>query len=144
MRKPFSSKTSDTGGAALTVIACATGVAALIAGSYFAHVALSDPIGRAEAYKTVNQAGNRLAQQAYFEQTYADIKATDRKLTQLAADKAAKLDGADIRYSGAVSFCQQLIGDYNAAARKQVASKFRGVNLPSSVDETDPATDCKE
>jgi hypothetical protein len=126
------------------VIACAVGTVGIIVGGYAAHVALSDPVGRAEAYKTVNQAGNRLAQQAYFEQTYQDIKATDRKLTQLAVDKTAKLDGADIRYSGAVSFCQQLIGDYNAAARKQVASKFRDVNLPPSIDDTDPTTDCKE
>lgn len=71
-------------------------------------------------------------------------EAADRKLDQLAADKAAKVDGADIRYSGAVSYCQGLAGDYNAAAHKEIASKFRDANLPDQIDATDPKTDCKE
>lgn len=105
-------------------------------------VATSDAKGQGDAVKRVNNGDNRLAQQAYFEQTYQDIKAADRKLDQLAADKAAKIDGADIRYSGAVTYCLGLTGDYNAAARKQVAAKFKAVDLPNHIDTTDPATDC--
>ena len=108
-------------------------------------VALSDPAGKAEAYRRVNNAGNRLAQQAYFEQTYADIKAADRKLTTLAT--AAKGQPADsaaaTRLTGAENYCQDLVGDYNAAARKQVAERFRDVDLPPQIDTSDPATDCE-
>lgn len=107
-------------------------------------VATSDVKGKGDATRSVNAGGNRLAQQAYFEQTYADIRAADAKLDQLAADKAAKVDGADIRYSGAVSYCIQLRADYNAAARKEVAARFREVNLPDQIDANDPAMDCKE
>jgi len=106
-------------------------------------VATSDVKGQGDAVRTVNSGANRLAQQAYFEKTFADIKAADQRLDQLAADKAAKVDGADIRYSGAVSYCLGLVGGYNAAARTEIAEKFRDVDLPSQIDTTDAATDCK-
>lgn len=119
-------------------------VAAVGVGIWGFGVATSDVKGRGDAVRTVNRGDNRLAQQAYFEQTYADIAAADRKLDQLAADKAAKVDGADARYSGGVSYCLQLVADYDAAARKQVAERFRDVNLPARIDRSDPAFDCKE
>lgn len=117
---------------------------AVSAGIWYFNVATSDVKGKGDAVRTVNAGVNQLAQQAYFQQTYADIQAADRKLDQLAADKAAKVEGADIRYSGAVSYCQGLIGDYNAAARKEIASKFRDIDLPDQIAATDPKTDCKE
>jgi hypothetical protein len=130
--------------AGLIIVATVAFFILLGAGIWAFAVATSDVKGRGDATRTVNSGDNRLAQQAYFEQTYADIKAADRKLDQLAADKASKVDGADIRYSGAVNYCQGLVGDYDAAARKQVAAKFRAVDLPASIDQTDPTSDCKE
>lgn len=105
-------------------------------------VATSDVKGKGDAVQKVNDGGNRLAQQAYFEQTWADIKKADTQLDQLAADKAANTDGADVRYSGAVTYCLGLIADYDAAARKEIAAKFKAVDLPEQIDTTSPATDC--
>lgn len=104
----------------------------------------SDVKGQGDAVKTVNSGDNRLAQQAYFEQTYADIKAADRKLDTLAADAKAHPTDTDARTRliGAENYCQGLTGDYDAAARKEVAAKFRAVDLPAQIDTSDPATDC--
>lgn len=125
------------------VIVCVVAFAGMLsAGIWAFQIATSDVKGRGDAVRTVNRGDNRLAQQAYFEQTYADVQAADRKLDQLAADKAAKVDGADVRYSGAVNYCLSLVGDYNAAARKQIAEKFRAVDLPAQIDTANPATDC--
>jgi hypothetical protein len=126
------------------VIAVVAFFGLLGAGIWAFQVSTSDVKGKGDAVRTVNRGDNRLAQQAYFEQTWADIKAADAKLDQLAADKVAKVDGADIRYSGAVTYCIQLRGDYNAAARKQIAAKFKDASLPDQIDPTAPETDCKE
>ena len=124
-------------------IVCAVAFfSAVSIGIWAFQVGTSDVKGRGDATQKVNSGDNRLAQQAYFEQTYADIQAADRKLDQLAADKAAHVDGADVRYSGAVSYCIQLVADYDAAARKQVADRFRAVDLPARIDTTAAATDC--
>lgn len=108
-------------------------------------VATSDIRGRGDAVQQTNSGTNRLGQQSYFEDTYAEIKAADRKLTALAA--AAKGQPADsaaaVRLLGAENYCQDVVGDYDAAARKEVAAKFRAVDLPAQIDTTDPATDCE-
>lgn len=119
-------------------------VTAIGCGAWAVQVATSDIRGRGNAARTVNRADNRLAQQAYFEQTFQDIKAADQRLTQLAADKASHIEGADIRYSGAVTYCQQLVADYNSAAHKQIAAKFRDAGLPTAIDPVDITTDCRE
>jgi hypothetical protein len=117
---------------------------AVIGGAGWAFkVATSDIKGQGDAVRKVNSGDNRLAQQAYFEQTFEDIKKADRQLTQLAADKAAKVEGADIRHTGAITYCQGLVADYNAAARKQIAEKFRAADLPAQIDATDTTTDCE-
>lgn len=119
-------------------------VSACVGAAWGIRVATSDIKGRGDSQVQVNDGRNRLAQQAYFEQTYADIRAVDRTLDALAADKAAKVDGADVRYTGAIAYCQRLTGDYNAAARKEIAAKFRDAGLPAQIDPLDATTDCKE
>ena len=128
---------------ALVVLLAVLAVSALISAvAWGISVATSDLKGQGDAVKTVNSGDNRLAQQAYFEQTYADIQKATRQLDQLEADKAAHVDGADIRYTGGVTYCQGLVADYNAAARKEIAAKFRDVGLPAQIDNTDPTTSC--
>jgi hypothetical protein len=97
-------------------------------------VATSDVKGRGDATRQVNSGVNRLAQQAYFEQTYADIKAADLNLD---------LPGNDVEKAGRTAYCRRLVADYNAAARQQIAAKFRAADLPPQIDQTDPATDCR-
>lgn len=97
-------------------------------------VATSDIKGQGDATRQVNDGGNRLAQQAYFEQTYADIQA---------ADRALDIPGTATEVQGRRIYCIRLVGDYNAAARKQVAAKFRVADLPVQIDSTDPTTDCE-
>lgn len=108
-------------------------------------VATSDVKGRGDAVVQENSANNRLEQQAYFQQTYADIKAADTKLDGLQADVKADASDKDakVRYRGAEDYCLGLVGDYNAAAQKQIAAKFRDAGLPPQIDTTDPTTDCK-
>lgn len=127
---------------AMVLVLAAVAVGALA--TWGIRVAISDVKGRGDSQVQVNDGRNRLAQQAYFEQTYADIRASDRTLDAFAADKAAKVDGADVRYTGAVAYCLRLTGDYNAAALKQIAAKFRGAGLPAQIDPLDATTDCKE
>jgi hypothetical protein len=90
-------------------------------------VATSDVKGRGDSVVKINDADNRLTQQAYFEQTYADIQAAQQNLD---------LPGNDTEKAGRLSYCRRLVADYNAAARKEIAAKFRAVDLPASIDPT--------
>ena len=126
-------------------IVCAVAFfSAVSIGIWAFQVGTSDVKGRGDDTQKVNSGDNRLAQQAYFEQTYADVRAADRKLAALAQDAAAHPSDAEARTRlvGAESYCQGLVGDYDAAARKQVADRFRAVDLPARIDTTAAATDC--
>jgi hypothetical protein len=108
-------------------------------------VLISDARGQGDATRQVNTGTNRLAQQAYFEDTYTTIKATDAKLTALAAAAKGQPASSDaaVRLLGAENYCQDVVGQYNAAAKKDIAAKFKAVDLPYQIDTTDPATDCE-
>lgn len=109
-------------------------------------VLTSDVRGQGEAEIMKNSGTNRVAAQERFETLYADIKAADSKLDQAAADKAANPGDRfhATNYTGLVSYCIDLIGQYNAEARKFSAKDFRSIDLPSVIDETASSTDCKE
>lgn len=121
-------------------------VVALISGGiWLAKVALSDVKGRGDAQRIKNDAPNRIAAQEGFEARYADIKATDAKLD--AAAQAVTEDPTDRTahqtLTGLRSYCQSVVGEYNAKARSFTAADFRAADLPFQIDPTDPATDCK-
>ena len=109
-------------------------------------VATSDINGRGEAIIQKNSANNRIAAQQTFEDLIADIKASDRKLDQAAADKKANPSDstAATNYTGLVNHCQDTVGTYNADARHYTAAQFRASDLPAQIDPLDPTTDCKE
>lgn len=121
-------------------------VLALSAGIWALKVGTSDVKGQGDAQRTKNAAGNRIAAQEGFEQLYADIKAADIRVGVMAAAKAS--DPADVvaktNYTGAQNHCIQLRADYDAKARKFTQGEFRAADLPYSIDQTDPTTDCKE
>lgn len=134
------------GRTAAWIIAAVVFFALLGAIGWGVKVATSDVKGQGDAVREKNSAPNRIAAQERFESLYAEIKASDQRLDALAADKkAAPTDrAASIRYTGAVAYCLSVVNDYNAEARKYRSQDFRSVDLPSEIDQTDPAFDCKE
>ncbi len=121
--------------AAVWIVAAVVFFGLLGAGIWGFRVVTSDVKGQGDAVRITNDGRNRLAQQAYFEQTYADIKAADLNLD---------LPGEDVEKAGRLAYCRRLVADYNAAARKEVAEAFRSADLPPQITDTDPSTDCKE
>jgi hypothetical protein len=123
------------------------GVIAVVSiGVWGFRVATSDVAGRGNAVIIKNNAVNRIAQQERFEQLYADIRASDQKITvasaAVIADPSDKT--AQQNLTGMQNYCLSVVGDYNALARKYSAEDFRSVDLPEQIDQSIPSTDCKE
>jgi hypothetical protein len=109
-------------------------------------VAVSGPQGQGDAIREQNSAENWTSAQARFEEMYADIVATDRKI-DVAADLAEQ-DPENQTYqqtlAGTKSYCLTVVGEYNAEARKFLSEDFRAADLPDQINNNDPDTDCKE
>lgn len=112
-------------------------------GFYAFRVVTAEPKGRADAFKQQRSATNRIFQQAQFEDRYADVKASDRKLDQAKVDAASGDPTARTIYTGLLNYCADAVAEYNAESRKYLAADFRGADLPHQIDDTDPTTDCK-
>lgn len=110
------------------------------------NVATSGVKGQGDAQRQKNSAENWTKQQAEFERMYASIKAQDKNITIAAKEAKANPDDAtkQINYSGLIRNCNDTVANYNAMARSYLAEQFRAADLPAQIDETDPATDCKE
>jgi hypothetical protein len=101
--------------------------------------------GEGDAERQKNSAENWVKQQADFERMYASIKAQDKNIAVAAA--ALKRDAStvnQINYDGLVRNCNSTVEAYNARSREFLAEQFRAADLPAKIDDTDPATDCKE
>lgn len=109
-------------------------------------VATSETKGRGDAVIEKNSAQNWTRAQARFEDLYAEIVATDRKVA--VAKEALDADPNDrtLRdtYLGTRTVCLSFVADYNAEARKYLAGDFRAADLPPQINDTDRTTDCKE
>lgn len=106
-------------------------------------VATSDVKGRGDSVIIKNDAKNRIAAQEAYVAAMNEVKRADRNLDTLAAaqkDSAA----AKTRYVGAVSYCQSVVADYNALGDKYRSADFIPAGYPKVIDDSDPATDCKE
>lgn len=122
-------------------------VAAIVSiGGWAFSVATSDIKGRGDVVRKTNDADNRIFAQENFHQRYQDILASDKKLDQAAADKAANPTDVTARtqYTGLVNYCLSIVGEYNTDARRITRQKFLDADLPAQIDAADPATDCKE
>lgn len=108
-------------------------------------VGTSEIKGAGDVKRTNNSAPNRIAAQEKFEKLYADVKAADQRIDTFAQAKQENPDDytARVNYTGAVSFCGQVVADYNAEARKITSADWRSMDLPEQIDSSDPATDCK-
>lgn len=125
--------------AGLAIIGIVVFVSLISAAVWGVNVLTSDPKGRGDAYRQKESANNRIFAQQSFEQRYADIQATVAKIG--AAEKVrTESSEAETRYEGLTSYCAQVVGEYNAAARSYTTQDFRSADLPSQLD---PTTDCE-
>jgi hypothetical protein len=110
------------------------------------NVASSGVVGQGNAIIQKNSAENWTKAQGEFESIYAEIEATDRKIT--AAKTALDLDPEDLTAkqtpTGTQNVCLSMVADYNAKARNYLAAEFRAVDLPAQIDAINPNTDCQE
>jgi type II secretory pathway pseudopilin PulG len=122
----------------------------LTAGIWGLQVATSRVKGQGDAQIQKNSAENWIKAQARFEKNYAEIKATDGKITNAykvwqddPTDKTAKQT-----YTGLQSYCLSVVAAYNADARSYLTEDFRSADLPDQIQTEGPsankATDCKE
>lgn len=135
-----------TGKAKATLIAFLIALVLVPLAAWGITVATAGIKGQGDAHIVKSSASNWTKAQARFEELYADIEATDRKITVAAEAKAADptdKTAADT-YLGTVNVCIGLVGDYNAEARKYLSEEFRSADLPARIDTRNPATDCKE
>ncbi len=101
----------------------------------------SDVRGRGEAIKTKNSGTNRIAAQERFEDLAADVGVSAQRIDTLAAAaKATPSYAAQTAATGAVTYCQSLVAQYNADARKYTARQFRSADLPESFDASTTCT----
>lgn len=144
------------------VIAILALSAAIGAVAWAAGVFTSDIKGRGDTIVRKNSANNRISAQAFFEDTYATVKAQDRKIDiaqQALADfqqtprpsedvvKAQQYDQQlqQLRNEarGLQSICQDAVASYDSEARKTIRSQWRSDDLPYQIDTSDPDTDCQ-
>lgn len=121
-------------------------VAAVGAGVWFIRVITSDARGVGNAEIIKNDARNRIRAQEGFEDKYAAIVTADKNLN-LTADAlklAPQSEKLSIELTGQKMICNDAVGNYNAAARKFTQEEFRAADLPLTIDDTNPETDCKE
>ena len=102
--------------------------------------------GRGDAFRQKESGTNRIASQERFEQLYQDVLASDRRIDTFAASLKRNPDSvvAQTNYDGAITHCQNVVADYDAASRKYTSADFRAIDLPAQIDNQDPTTDCKE
>lgn len=128
-------------------------VIVLAAGGWLLSVALSDPVGRGEAYKQVHgDATYRNQQHNHFYDLCAGVQAAETRIEvakqQLKADIKAGADAATIRrdqenVNGPTGQRADLITQYNADADNiQTKGLFRDINLPAHLDVNQEKTTC--
>lgn len=125
-------------------------VAAIGVATWFVKVSISDTQGAGDAQIIKNEAKNRIRAQEGFEDLYAAIVTADRNLniTADALKLSPQSQKLSIELTGQKMICNDLVGRYNAAARKFTQGEFRDAELPFAIGTLDhPATvetDCKE
>ena len=117
-------------------------------GAWVFRVLTADIKGEGDAIIKRESAENWTKEQAAFEDLYAEIVATDRKITvaavaqALATTESDRLTAGQV-YIGTQGVCLSFVADYNAKARSFLADEFRAADLPEQIGTTDPTTDCE-
>jgi hypothetical protein len=126
-------------------------------------VATSDTRGAGNTEIARNSAENRIRAQAFFEQSFQDIKKFDVQVVDAqkayndfvtnnpkpsADDLVAaqiygqQLNSRQVTLTGLQQQCQNTVANYDAEARKTLAAEWRSNELPYQIDGS-PETDCK-
>ena len=127
-------------------------------------VATSDTRGAGNVEIERNSAENRIRAQAFFEQSFEDVKKFDVQIADAqkaygnfiatnpkptADDVVAaqiytqQLNSRQTTLTGLQQQCQNTVAGYNAKARETLAAEWRSRELPYQIDGSSPATDCK-
>lgn len=132
--------------AAKWVGACLVAGLVVVGILWAAGVLFAGPRGAGDAYKTNQSGTNRIAKQEMFEDLYQEVKVADQRIDTFAVEYHATPTNVEARtrYLGAITYCQQAVGAYDAEARKYTAEQWRDNELPAAIDRTDPKFDCKE
>lgn len=148
------------------IVAIIIAASVIGAASWGISVATSGPRGAGDVVRQRNDADNRISAQAFFEDTYATIKAQDQKLTdaQNALDEfmaatpqpdnsdmvqvqlyTQQLKAKQTTVTGLQQICLTAVGNYNAEARKTIRGDWRSEDLPYQIDaaSTTSETDCQ-
>jgi hypothetical protein len=130
---------------AVIIIVVLLFVGALGAAGWAVKVAISDTKGKGDSVRIKNSAPNRINAQREFNRRYQDIRATDSKITvfEKVAKENPKDRTAQDNLIGTTAYCFAAVGEYNSLAREYTSETFRDTDLPSEIDNLDPATDCK-
>jgi len=117
-------------------------------------VGSSDIRGRGDAYTQKTSGANRVFAQEQFERLFAEVRASDQKITiarlALAEWQARHPEGCrpplpcegdrlstDMR--GMQNYCLSIRAQYEAEARSYTKEQFRAGDLPARLSEADPA-----
>lgn len=107
----------------------------------------SDVKGRGDAVKTKNSAVNRIAAQERFHDLYQDVVAADRRIDVM-ADALKRNPDSEVNQAnltGSIAYCIDAVAAYDAETQKYTKRDYLDYSLPQDrIDDTDPATDCKE
>lgn len=116
------------------------------AGIWAFKVATSDIKGAGDQTRITNDGRNRVNAQEWFASQYEQIRSTDRRIDEAAAERAANPtdDFYKTNYTGLVNRCMEMVGAYNAEANKVSRGGWRDEALPFQIDATNTETDCKE
>lgn len=115
-------------------------------GIWWFKVGASDVKGSGDQTRITNDGRNRVNSQEWFEGQYQQIVSSDRRIDEAAAQLKAdpKDEIAKANLAGLKNRCIEMVGNYNAETRKVSRGQWRSVDLPFTIDDTDPKTDCKE
>jgi hypothetical protein len=120
-------------------------VAAIAIGTWFFRVQSSGVKGEGDSTIQKNSAPNRVAARQEYQNIFEDIQGADERIDVMAA--AYKADPTSVNLTnltGSKTYCISRVRDYNALAKKYLSADFRPESLPTEIDRTNPAFDCKE
>ncbi len=109
-------------------------------------IVTSEPRGQGEAFSQQRSAENRIRAEAEFNKRYASVKTLDKNVTQAAIALKRTPDDTrrQIEYDGNVRNCNEAVNNYNAFSQSYLNETFRPIDLPVTIDEADPSTNCLE
>jgi hypothetical protein len=115
------------------------------AGMWIFGVATSGIKGQGDAVKINNSAENWTAKQAFFHEKYEAVKVADQKIGMYAKTAAANPTDrtAATNLEGMTSQCLNYVAEYNAESAKVLSRDWKDPELPTTINTSNPATDCK-